>query len=78
MARKKKLTLEEELIQLEIEAEECEDEIKKLSDRKKELKQLIERKQMEVLNQAVIRSGKTIEEVIALINADSQEQQVEM
>lgn len=75
MARKKKLTLEEELIELGIEAEKCEDEIKKLSDRKKELKQLIERKQMEVLNQAVIRSGKSIEEVIALINADSQEQQ---
>lgn len=75
MARKKKLTLEEELIELGIEAEKCENEIKKLSDRKKELKQLIERKQMEVLNQAVIRSGKSIEEVIALINADSQEQQ---
>lgn len=78
MARKRKLTLEEELIELKNEVERCEEEIKGLTDRKKELKQLIERKQMEVLNQAVIRSGKTIEEVIALINADSQEQQVEM
>lgn len=78
MARKRKLTLEEELIELKNEVERCEEEIKGLTDRKKELKQLIEQKQMEVLNQAVIRSGKSIEEVIALINADSQEQQVEM
>lgn len=78
MARKRKLTLEEELIELEIEVERCEDEIKKLSDRKKKLQQLIEQKRMEVLNQVVIRSGKSIEEVIALINADSQEQQREM
>lgn len=76
MARKKKkLTLEEEIFELELEAENCEEEIKKLTDRKKELKQLIERKQIETLHQAVMKSGKSIEEVISLINSDSREEQ---
>lgn len=66
--RKKKLTLEEELLELQLKAIECEDEIKKLNDRKKELGHLIEQKQMEALHQAVIKSGKSVEEVISLIN----------
>lgn len=73
MARKKKnLTPEEELLGLVQEVEKCEDEIKRLSDRKKELKQLIEQKQMEALYQAVQSSGKSIQEVIDLINSSSQ------
>lgn len=71
--RKKKLTLEEELIELGKEAEKCEEEIKRLSDRKKESSQLIEQKQMEVLHQAVLKSGKSIDEVISLINNEGQE-----
>lgn len=74
MARKKKnLTPEEELLGLVQEVEKCEDEIKRLSDRKKELKQLIEQKQMEALLQAVQKSGKSIEEVIAWINSENQD-----
>lgn len=77
--RKRKLTLEEEIRELELEAENCEGEIKKLTDKKKGLKQLIEQKQMEALHQAVDRSGKSIGEVIAWLNSDSQgEQQAEM
>ena len=77
--RKKNLTTEEELMELQKEITGCEDEIKRLSERKKELKQLIEQKQTEALYQAVQRSGKSIEEVIAWINSDSQgEQQTEM
>lgn len=74
MARKKKkdLSVKEELMELGREVIECEDEIKRLMDRKKEVKQLIEQKQMEVLYQAVLRSGKSIEDVIAWINSDSQ------
>lgn len=75
MARKKKLTLEEELVELKKEAEKCEEEIKRLSDRRKELSQLIEQKQMEVLHQAVLKSGKSIDEVISLINSEGQEGQ---
>lgn len=81
MARrsKKNLTIEEELAGLKEEITKCEDEIKRLTDRKKELKQLIEQKQTEALYQAVLRSGKSIDEVIAWINSDSQgEQQTEM
>lgn len=74
MARKKKkdLSVKEELMELGREVIECEDEIKRLMDRKKEVEQLIEQKQMEALYQAVLRSGKSIEDVIAWINSDSQ------
>lgn len=81
MARrsKKNLTIEEELMELQKEVTKCEDEIKRLTDRKKELKQIIEQKQTEALYQAVLRSGKSIEEVITWINSDSQgEQQTDM
>lgn len=72
--RKRNLTLGEEILELEHAAESCEEEIRKLTDRKKELKQLIEQKQLETLHQAVQKSGKSIDEVIALINSDSQGQ----
>lgn len=71
--RKKKMTLEEEIFELELEAENCEEEIKKLNDQKKKLKRIIEEKQMEALHQAVLKSGKSIDEAIALISSDSQE-----
>lgn len=69
MARrsKKNLSVKEELMELGREVTECEDEIKRLTDRKKELKQLIEQKQMEVLYQAMVGSGRSMEEVISLI-----------
>lgn len=74
MARKSKknLSVKEELMELGREITECEDEIKRLTDRKKELKQLIEQKQMEALYQAVLRSGKSIEDAITWINSGSQ------
>lgn len=71
--RKKNLTIEEELMELGKEITGCEDEIKRLTDRKKELKGLIEEKQTEALYQAVLRSGKSIEEVIAWIDSDRQD-----
>lgn len=71
--RKKNLSIEEELMELGREITECEDDIKRFTDRKKELKQLIEQKQMEALLQAVQKSGKSIEEVIAWINSESQD-----
>lgn len=74
MARKKKLTLAEELIELKSEIERCESEIQRLTDRKKELKQIIEQKQIEALHQAVLKSGKTIDEAISLINSDGKEE----
>lgn len=72
MARKKKkdLSIEEELMELGREVTGCEDEIKRLTDRKRELQHLIEQKRMEFLYQAVVQSGKSVEEVIALIHED--------
>ena len=70
--RKKNLTTEEEIMELQKEITECEDEIKRLSERKKELKQLIVQKQTEALYQAVQRSGKSIEKVLNWINNDDQ------
>lgn len=75
--RKKNLTTEEELMELGREVTECEDEIQKLTERKKELEQLIEQKQMEALYQAVLRSGKSIKEVTTWINSDDQVEQQE-
>ena len=75
MARRKQLTLEEELIKLKQEATECEDKIKELSDKKKELKGLIEKKQMEALYQATVKSGKSIDEVISMLNGSPGEYQ---
>lgn len=69
--RKKKLTLEEEIRELELEIESCEGEIKKYTEKKKELKTMIEQKQMEALHQAVVKSGKSIGEIISLINDHS-------
>lgn len=65
--RKKNLTLEEQLLELEMEVESCEEEIKKYTEKKKELKNMIEQKQMEALHQAVMKSGKSIGEIISLI-----------
>ena len=72
MARKKKLTLEEEIFELELEAEKCGEEIERLTKRRKELEELVGQKQMEALHQAVLKSGKTVEEVISLISSDGQ------
>lgn len=75
--RRKDLTLEEELLELEQEVTECEEKIKQLTDRKKELKQIIEQREMKALYQAVLQSGKSIKEIISLINDNSQEKNQE-
>ena len=68
MARKKKLTLKEEIVSLEQEFTKCEEEIVKLTDKKIALEKIIEQKQMEALYQALLKSGKSIEEIIDLIS----------
>lgn len=71
--KRKNLTLEEELAALTAEMTQCEEKIKELTGRKKELKQLIEKKQMEALYQATLESGKSIEEAISLIHESKEE-----
>ena len=64
--------MEEEIFELELEAEKCGEEIERLTERRKELEELVGQKQMEALHQAVLKSGKTVEEVISLISSDGQ------
>ena len=71
--KKKNLSLEEELTALAEEMNECERQIKDLTDRKKELKQQIEQKEMEALYQAAMESGKSIEETISLIHGNMEQ-----
>lgn len=71
--RKKNISLEEELTNLTEEMDACEEKIKELTDKKKELKQQIERKQMEALYQAALDSGKSIEETISLIHGNKEQ-----
>ena len=71
--KKKNLTLEEELAALTEEMANCEEKIKELTSRKKELKQLIEKKQMEALYKAAVESGRSIEEAISLIHENKEE-----
>lgn len=71
--KKKYVSLEEELTALEVEVLECEEKIKELTNRKRELKQLIEQKQMEALYKAAVESGKSIEETISLISGNKEE-----
>lgn len=70
--KKKNMTLEEELLALSEEMTRCEEKIKELTSRKKELKQLIEKKQMEALYKATVESGKSIEEAISLIHENKE------
>lgn len=72
--RKKNLTTEEELVELEREVTECEDKIQKLTERKKELEQLIEQKKMEALHQAMVEAGKSMEEVMSLIRENKEQE----
>lgn len=71
--KKKNMTLEEELLVLSEEMTRCEEKIKELTSRKKELKQLIEKKQMEALYKATMESGRSIEEAISLIHENKEE-----
>ena len=66
--KKKNISVEEELVELSQELANCEEKIKELTARKKELKQQIEQKQMEALYKATMESGKSVEEAISLIH----------
>lgn len=66
--KRKNISVEEELVILTEEMAECEEKIKEYTNRKKELKQEIEKKQMEALYKATMESGKSFEEAISLIH----------
>lgn len=78
MARGRKkqenLTLEEQLEVLIKEITECEEHLKELKNKRKELNKQIEEKQKEEIYRAVMRSGRNIEEVLAALSADKKEE----
>lgn len=78
MARGRKkqenLTLEEQLEVLTKEITECEEHLKELKNKRKELNKQIEEKQKEEIYRAVMRSGRKIEEVLAALSADKKEE----
>lgn len=78
MARGRKkqenLTLEEQLEAVTKEITECEEHVKELKNKRKELNKQIEEKQKEEIYRAVIRSGRNIEEVLAALSADKKEE----
>lgn len=78
MARGRKkqenLTLEEQLEVLTKEITECEEHLKELKNKRKELNKQIEEKQKEEIYRAVMRSGRNIEEVLAALSADKKEE----
>lgn len=69
MARGRKkqqnLTLEEQLEKLENQISEAEMNLKGLREKKKELEAKIKEEQKEKLYKAVVKSGKTIDEIIS-------------
>ena len=66
MARRKKenLTPEEQLERIEQELEEYGEKIKELRQQKKELEKQIAEKEKEELYKAVVKSGKSIQEIM--------------
>lgn len=67
MRRKKSMTYEEELQYLDSEITAAEEKIKEMKARKKELAKEKEQQDLLKLSTAIKESGRSIEEVIALI-----------
>lgn len=69
MARGRKkqvnLTLEEQLEAVDNEITACEEQIKALKQRKKEIDKQIKEEKKEALYQAVVESGKSIEDILS-------------
>lgn len=69
MARGRKkqvnLTLEEQLEAVNNEITACEEQIKALKQRKKEIDKQIKEEKKEALYQAVVESGKSIEDILS-------------
>lgn len=76
--RKKKqnvLTLEEQLVTVNERIQEVENELKQLRSQRKEIQAKIEEQKKETLFRAVIASGRTVEDVLAILNVKDQEEE---
>lgn len=79
MARGRKkqetLTLEEQLAAVEKEITEYEGKLKALKEKKKALNNQIEEAQKEKIYRAVVNSGRSIEEILAVLSDKKEEQE---
>lgn len=66
--KRENITLEEQLKIVEEQMAILEEQIKDLKEKKKEISQKIKEEEKEKLYNAVVQSGKTIEEVLAVIS----------
>lgn len=67
------LTLEDQLNAVTKEIAECEEHLKELRNKRKEINDQIEEKQKEELYRAVVKSGKKIEDVLAALSDNKTE-----
>ena len=74
MARGRKkqvnLTLEEQLEAVNNEISECEEQIKALKRKRKEIDKQIKEEKKEALYQAVVESGKSIEDILSTLSGN--------
>ncbi len=64
-------SLQEQMVALTRQIEECETELKNLKVKKKELSRQIEAKQKDELYSAFMKSGKTLEDILAVLSEDA-------
>lgn len=70
MARgKKKLTLEEQLEKITTEIENMKNSLKELEQTKKDLEEQIKMNRLLELDELIIKSGKTVEDIIEMLNS---------
>lgn len=66
------LTLEEQLVTVNERIQEVENELKQLRSQRKEIQEKIEEQEKETLFRAVVASGRTVEDVLAILKAQDQ------
>lgn len=68
--RKQNLTLEEQLGRTEEELEELEEQMEELQERKRKIEEQIAGQKKEALYQAALHSGKSMEEILAMLSEE--------
>ena len=69
------LTVEEQLVTVNERIQEVENELKQLRSQRKEILEKIEEQKKETLFRAVIASGRTVEDVLAILKAQDQKKE---
>ena len=69
------LTLEEQLVTVNERIQEVESDLKQLRSQRKEIQEKIEEQEKETLFRAVVASGRTVEDVLAILKAQDQREE---